>query len=145
MKPGDRDPPLSVLQLGDDPEGRAAKVQSQWIVAHSVNYGLEKPDGKQEACSALTFQKGDFVEVAFTVDILTTFVKNRKATDISFVMEEVLRLRPASETKVCWLTCITSNYLEHRLKCLSSIACRRKPSPSHQTRRRQLLSRLLRD
>ncbi|PSR80266.1 hypothetical protein PHLCEN_2v6781 [Hermanssonia centrifuga] len=104
VQPGIANQPRSILDIGDDPEGKAAKVQSQWVVLHPVQYGLEQVTGEQVPCSAWTFQKGDFVDVGFTLDIVTNYVKNKKVTDIAFMMQAVLLLRPACEVQALNMT-----------------------------------------
>jgi len=87
----------SVLRPSDDLYGRAAKISSRWIVAHRLKIGVQRDDGRIVACSPIVLRKGDFVDIAVSVDIATVREGRRARNTVQFAIQEVVRLHSAAD------------------------------------------------
>ncbi|KAI9059285.1 hypothetical protein FKP32DRAFT_1614341 [Trametes sanguinea] len=90
----------SVLNRQDDPTGRAAKMSHMWRVTHRITVGVQNDDGHIVRASPLVIRRGDFVDVAVTIQVYTMRAHRQRKTEVQFCPVEVVRLKTAQELKV---------------------------------------------
>ncbi|KAI0351824.1 hypothetical protein OH77DRAFT_1523736 [Trametes cingulata] len=83
----------SQLRLGDDPEGLAAGLERQWVVAHRVHTGIVDSGRAASTC----IRQGDFVAVAAAVDVVKSFRGKEWRTELRLTMREVCRIMSVSQ------------------------------------------------
>ncbi|KAL1945773.1 hypothetical protein VTO73DRAFT_1775 [Trametes versicolor] len=86
----------SSLTKQDDPTGRAAKIAHQWCAEHRVVVGVQKEDGTIARANPMVIRRGDFVDVAVTLHIVTMRARKVRKTEVFFSPQEVVRLAPAA-------------------------------------------------
>lgn len=90
----------SSLTKQDDPTGRAAKIAHQWCAEHHVVVGVQKEDGTIARANPMVIRRGDFVDVAVTLHIVTMRARKVRKTEVFFSPQEVVRLAPAANAAV---------------------------------------------
>ncbi len=103
--------PKSHLRHEDDMKGRAARISSRWIVDHTVKVGIRRPNGRNIGANYKILRKGDFVEVAVSIDVVTYRRGGSRRTCTMLMMNEIVRLWTAKETKVSEVILRGSHYL----------------------------------
>lgn len=88
---------------GDDPDGLAKKIEKQWVVEHRIGYALQGEDGTRKQCNHIAIRHGDFVDVGFTFDIFTRYMKGKRATTVTLAIQDILRLYTGAEIQVSLL------------------------------------------
>ncbi len=91
----------SSLTKQDNPTGRAAKIAHQWCVEQRVVVGIQKEDGTIARTNPLVIRRGDFVDVAVTLLVVTMRARKIRKTEVFFSPQEVVRLALAAHTMVC--------------------------------------------
>lgn len=71
-----------------------------WCVEHRPVVGLQRDDGTIVRTNPLVIRRGDFVDVAVTVEIFTMRARKMRKTEIFFSPHEVVRLAPAAQITV---------------------------------------------
>ncbi|KZT53415.1 hypothetical protein CALCODRAFT_511451 [Calocera cornea HHB12733] len=79
----------------DDPRGDAKRIEDEWSVRSPIILGNRLSDGTIQCTSPLAFEKGDFVDVAFTVEI----VKLKRGFVTNLVPEHLVRLASRIQTE----------------------------------------------
>ncbi|KAI0826346.1 hypothetical protein BC629DRAFT_72836 [Irpex lacteus] len=90
--------PATTLQVGDDPEGLARKVQDTWVVTCSIEMSKRTADGTFALASGLSFNVGDFVEVEAAVEVIVYrrgLTSTPKTVDTRLRVMRVTRLTAA--------------------------------------------------
>ncbi|KZT61816.1 hypothetical protein CALCODRAFT_479589 [Calocera cornea HHB12733] len=72
----------------EDPDRKAYKIRNQWAVSSPAQLGIRVLNGQVRPATSLIFCEGDFVDVAFTMEI----VELRNKTVVNLVLEHVVRL-----------------------------------------------------
>lgn len=71
-----------------------------WCVEHRLVVGLQRDDGTIVRANPLVIRRGDFVDVAVTVQIFTMRARKIRKTEIFFSPHEVVRVAPAAQITV---------------------------------------------
>jgi hypothetical protein len=87
----------SVLTTADDPNNLAKAMERQWRVTDKVQLAALTDGGSKLSCPLSTFQKGDFVEAAFTFEIVTLKRKNTFTRHIHQKLQHLLQIVPYEE------------------------------------------------
>ncbi|TFY60993.1 hypothetical protein EVJ58_g4792 [Rhodofomes roseus] len=94
-------PPQIPLSASDQDAVKA--VQGQWRVSHHLSLGTQRRDGQiYGGAKDIIFAKGDFVEVAVFVDVVSYWdTKSRqRKVDIQYAPQEIIKLWSAKDAKV---------------------------------------------
>ena len=77
-------------------------IQHDWTVAHRLSLGMQLPDGKIGKASELVFNKGDFVEVSVTAEIVRYWDSKQKrvGAEVQYAPQEIVRLWSARDANV---------------------------------------------
>ena len=84
----------------EDPSGKARKLATRWVVDHRIRVGIQDASGKISMASALSIHRGDFVDVAVTVEVIRIRGRFSRRTEVMLCPTEIVRLRVASEVNV---------------------------------------------
>lgn len=104
--------PATTLQVGDDPEGLARKVQDTWVVTCSIDMSKRTADGTFAPASGLSFNVGDFVEVEAAVEVIVYrrgLTSTPKTVDTRLRVMRVTRLTTAVQVGA---SCAYSMYMD---------------------------------
>ncbi|TFK79953.1 hypothetical protein K466DRAFT_504724, partial [Polyporus arcularius HHB13444] len=94
------EPGLGVsLTPGEDPAGRAGRIRHMWYVEKRVQASVPQA-GKLVRANPLTFQPGDLVDVAASVQAVTMQARGGRRTEVFLVPLHVVLLKRASEMEV---------------------------------------------
>ncbi|KAI0084705.1 hypothetical protein BDY19DRAFT_997439 [Irpex rosettiformis] len=87
-------PPVSTLQVGDDPEGLTYRVHEQWVVTCDITLRKRTFTGEMRPATSLSFEAGDFVEAEVYVDVIVRRSKGTapKVVDTRFRVVAVTKL-----------------------------------------------------
>ncbi|KZO91185.1 hypothetical protein CALVIDRAFT_530991 [Calocera viscosa TUFC12733] len=86
------------LSSREDPDGKAFAIRERWATNSPIAMGVRLLTGEVKPAPFLIFREGDFVDVAFTLEV----VKLRERVVVNLVPEHVIRLvaRPSEMTNV---------------------------------------------
>ncbi len=112
----------SALTLQDDPLGRAAKIAHMWKVEHHIVAGIQRENGTIARANPLVIRRGDFVDVAVNVQVVTMRARRLRKTEILLCPLEVVRLASAAQVTVSTST-ESSVYCNPHLIPPSSDSC----------------------
>ncbi|KAH9852845.1 hypothetical protein C2E23DRAFT_885220 [Lenzites betulinus] len=90
----------SALTSQEDPVGRAAKIAHMWNVEHRITAGIQHENGTITRANPLVIRKGDFVDVAVSIQVITMRARRVRKSEILLCPLEVVRLMPALNVTV---------------------------------------------
>ena len=86
-------PAASVLQVEDDPTGKAKAMEHEWVVERKTKVNQRVPDGGIIPYAGMLIAKGDFVDVSATIDIVRTRSERGMHTRLYLELREVTLLK----------------------------------------------------
>ncbi|KAH9848085.1 hypothetical protein C2E23DRAFT_740292, partial [Lenzites betulinus] len=90
----------SALTTSDDPAGRALKIVHMWNVDHRIMVGVQREDGTIARANPLVIRRGDLIDVAATIQVISMRTRHTRKTEILFCPKEVVRLASAATITV---------------------------------------------
>ncbi|KAI0037621.1 hypothetical protein FA95DRAFT_1671901 [Auriscalpium vulgare] len=92
--------PESVVTASDDPKRLTPSVAARWRVVDKTVFGCRLSETEGRECDSIIFNKGDFVDVAVTIDIAVHRGRtpaDAPVTSIHYDLKHVMLLRTAAE------------------------------------------------
>ena len=84
----------------EDPKGKALRISHSWRVTHRIKTGVVGKDGQIALAHPIAIRRGDFVDCAVSVEVVTMRNKQGRKVMVHFSPREVVRLRGASDVNV---------------------------------------------
>ncbi|KAI0643087.1 hypothetical protein C8Q79DRAFT_1002822 [Trametes meyenii] len=101
VRPHDLDAKTYSVPRAEDPLGRAHKIEHMWAITHRVTGAVQMPDGRVVPQNALVIRRGDFVDVAVSVQVVSyRLSRGRRGLEVQYVPQTVVRLLAADEATV---------------------------------------------
>ncbi|KAI1797627.1 hypothetical protein LXA43DRAFT_1056720 [Ganoderma leucocontextum] len=84
----------------EDPLRKVATVSDLWRITHRVKTGIEVEGGLIQPTMATNIRRGDLVDVAVMIEVVTMRSKRGRQVEVLFRPEEVVRLCSAHDVKI---------------------------------------------
>ena len=99
VRPGNSDS-VPVLHDHEDPLGKVASISDTWRIGGRIRAGIQHTDGRLIPTHPVNLRKGDFVDVAVTVEVANIKTRYTRKLEVFFVPREIVRLAGAATAKV---------------------------------------------